>query len=231
MELVRLKLLTYEEEQASKIYLFYPSIKRYDGGTDWSSRVVTLQQTSELGDMKLNNHDSSTDASNYKSKSDRVRELSSKITSQVIKKLKDTGSSQLLRFAEKSIHSQQAVDLLTQKLMELTTICEQQAEKICSIESRLEKHEKHTKFLAQKLDGLSLNNQSDYQTIRGYCKINKIRVSQKEARKLGTQAGKVCRDNEFVIKKVADDRHGEINAYPIKVLEEVMKPYKKYERQ
>lgn len=62
-------------------------------------------------------------------------------------------------------------------------------------------------------------------TIRGYCNINRIRVSQKEAQSLGTHASKICRQKGCSIRKIADRRPGEINTYPVEILDEVIEFY------
>ncbi|MEH1950810.1 MAG: hypothetical protein V7K77_28200 [Nostoc sp.] len=178
--------------------------------------------------MNLDNHADLSDVSKHEvvTKIDRIRDLSARMTSQVMERLRNTGSCQLSRMTEKPIYNQQVIVLLTQNLTKLTTVCEQQGIQVRSIESRLNEQERRTELLEAKLDALSLSNTSNYYTIRGYCNINRIKVSQKEAQSLGTQASKICRQKGCLVKKIPDERHGEVNTYPAEVLENVIELYK-----
>jgi hypothetical protein len=257
MGLVKLELLTYREavlgeEQGSKAYLFYPLINGCGYKIDCNNKVPALQEQlsnhslyfpstcrnllkfkkSELCNMNLDNHADLSDVSKDEvtTKTDRIRDLSARMTSQVMERLKNTRSRQLSRMTEKPIYNQQVVDLLTQNLMRLTTVCEQQGIQVQSIEFRLNEQEKRTEAIEAKLDTLTLNGISNYYTIRGYCNINRIKVSQKEAQSLGTQASKICRQKSCLVKKIPDERHGEVNTYPVEVLDEVIELYKSKNR-
>ncbi|MEH2175711.1 hypothetical protein [Nostoc sp.] len=253
MDLVKLELLTYREaflgeEQENKAYLFYPLINGCSYKVDCNNKVAVLQeqlstnsfhfpetcrnllkfQKSELCNMNSDNHADLSHVSKHEvnTKTDRVRDLSARMTSQVMERLRNTESRQLSRMTEKPIYNQQVIDLLTQNLTKLTTVCEQQGIQVRSIESRLNEQERRTEAIEAKLDALTLNGTSNYYTIRGYCNINRIKVSQKEAQSLGTQASKICRQKGCLVKKIPDERHGEVNTYPVEVLDNVLELYK-----
>lgn len=122
----------------------------------------------------------------------------------------------------------QVIDLLTQNLIQLRDIHKQYGivlHSIMSNLSELSEQKKHTEVLEVKFDALS--GTSGYLTVRGYCNVNGIRISEGEARSLGTKAGKICRQKSYKIGKVQDERHGQVNSYPIEVLDEVVELYKK----
>jgi hypothetical protein len=118
----------------------------------------------------------------------------------------------------------QIIDLLTQNLIQLTAINQQYGMQLNSVLSDLSEQKKRTEILEGKID--ALNGASNYYTVRGFCNINGIRISEREAQRLGIKAGKVCRDKGYPIGEVKDERHGKVNSYPIEVLEEVSKPYR-----
>ena len=117
------------------------------------------------------------------------------------------------------------LELLTQNLIQLTAINQQYGIQLNSVKSDISEQKQRTKLLEIKFD--SLSGESDYCTVRGYCNINRIKISEREANSLGRHAAKICRQKCYLIGKVQDERHGKVNSYPIEVLEEVSKPYKK----
>ncbi|AHJ30204.1 hypothetical protein A2T98_17130 [Nodularia spumigena CENA596] len=117
------------------------------------------------------------------------------------------------------------LELLTQNLIQLTAINQQYGIQLNSVKSDISEQKQRTKLLEIKFD--SLSGESDYCTVRGYCNINRIKISEREANSLGRHAAKICRQKGYLIGKVQDERHGKVNSYPIEVLEEVSKPYKK----
>ncbi len=118
----------------------------------------------------------------------------------------------------------EVINLLTQNLIQLTAINQQYGMQLHSIMSHISEQKQRTEVLELKFDALS--GASDYCTVRGYCKLNRIRISEGEAKSLGTKAGKICRQKGYSIEKVRDERHGTVNSYPIEVLDEVSKPYR-----
>lgn len=58
-----------------------------------------------------------------------------------------------------------------------------------------------------------------YNTIKGYCRLNDISAPQHLANKWGRSASKLARLQGVRIGKVPDERHGEVNSFPIAFLE------------
>lgn len=71
-----------------------------------------------------------------------------------------------------------------------------------------------------------LASDSDYRTVRGLARVMDVSISEKAAAELGKRATKLCKLHGLHIGKVADERHGEVNSYPIKVLEPLMAAFK-----
>jgi hypothetical protein len=126
--------------------------------------------------------------------------------------------------SQEKIMTSEVVNLLTQNLMQLTAIHQQYGMQLHSVMADISEQKQRTEVLEIKFDALS--GVSDYYTVRGYCNINRIKISEGEAKSLGTKAGKVCRQKRYPIGKVKDERHGKVNSYPIEVLDEVSEPYK-----
>lgn len=80
---------------------------------------------------------------------------------------------------------------------------------------------------AKRLDNvedklLLLAADSDYRTVRGLARVMGVSISEKAAADLGKRATSICKNMGLHIGKVADERHGSVNSYPIKVLEPLM---------
>lgn len=69
---------------------------------------------------------------------------------------------------------------------------------------------------------LLLASDSDYRTVRGLARVMGVSISEKAAADLGKRATSICKNMGLHIGKVADERHGSVNSYPIKVLEPLM---------
>jgi hypothetical protein len=118
----------------------------------------------------------------------------------------------------------EVINLLTQNLIQLTAINQQYGMQLHSVMSDISEQKKRTEVLEIKFDALS--GASAYCTVRGYCNVNRIKICERDANSLGRQAGKICRQKGYRIGKVPDERHREVNSYPIEVLDEVSKPYR-----
>ena len=118
----------------------------------------------------------------------------------------------------------QVINLLTNNLIQLTAILQQYGMQLHSVISDMTEQKQRTEVLEKKFDALS--GASDYCTVRGYCNLNRIKVSERDANRLGRQAKKICDQKGYPIGKVQDERHGKVNSYPIEVLDEVSEPYK-----
>jgi hypothetical protein len=126
--------------------------------------------------------------------------------------------------SQDKIMTSQVINLLTNNLMQLTAIHQQHGMQLHSVMSDVSEQKQRTEVLEIKFDALS--GASDYSTVRGYCNLNRIKVSERDANSLGRQAAKICRLKGYRIGKVPDERHGKVNSYPIEVLDEVSEPYK-----
>lgn len=65
----------------------------------------------------------------------------------------------------------------------------------------------------------------NYCTVRRYCKLKGIKISNKIAQSFGRLSAKICRKKGYPIGKVEDDLYVEVNSYPIEVLDEVSQLY------
>lgn len=84
---------------------------------------------------------------------------------------------------------------------------------------------------AKRLDNvedklLLLAADSDYRTVRGLARVMGVSISEKAAADLGKRATAICKNMGLHIGKVADERHGSVNSYPIRVLEPLMTAFK-----
>lgn len=61
----------------------------------------------------------------------------------------------------------------------------------------------------------------DYFTIAGYARMKKIKCGLTLASSLGRKAAAICQSNGYPMEKTPDPRFGEVNTYPLSVLEEV----------
>lgn len=61
----------------------------------------------------------------------------------------------------------------------------------------------------------------NYSTIRRYCKLKGIKISNKLAQTVGRLCKEICRTKGYPIRKVEDDLYVEVNSYPVEVIDEV----------
>ena len=61
-----------------------------------------------------------------------------------------------------------------------------------------------------------------YRTVRAYCNQHKIKVPERRANAIGRKAAKMCRDRGVDIGLVADERHGQVNSYPVEIIAEAV---------
>jgi len=61
----------------------------------------------------------------------------------------------------------------------------------------------------------------EYFTIAGYGSLNGVSVNIKLASKLGREASKICRTNDYLMDTTPDPRFGSVKMYPKKVLDQV----------
>ncbi|MBU2645614.1 antA/AntB antirepressor family protein [bacterium] len=60
-----------------------------------------------------------------------------------------------------------------------------------------------------------------FMTVRGMANIRNVKLRLREAITIGKKATKICREVNLETKKVTDQMYGEVNTYPVEVLEEV----------
>ena len=60
----------------------------------------------------------------------------------------------------------------------------------------------------------------DYYSLVAYCSINKIKTVSSELRKMGMDLRKMAKDSGRELHKIPDERYGQVNSYPVEILEE-----------
>lgn len=60
----------------------------------------------------------------------------------------------------------------------------------------------------------------DYFSLVGYTSLNGIKVNRSELAMHGMTLKKMAKLNNFTIKKIPDERWGQVNSYPVELLEE-----------
>lgn len=88
------------------------------------------------------------------------------------------------------------------------------------IESKQNQLESRTEVVEEKV--AALNGASGYSTVRGYCRVKRIRIGERMANSVGRSAGRICREKKYPIVRVPDERHGSVNSYPDDVLAEAI---------
>ncbi len=69
----------------------------------------------------------------------------------------------------------------------------------------------------------ALSGQLEQMSIKAYCNLNDIKISNKEANTFGRMATKYSNENDYHVGKVVDPVYGQINAYDQEVLDKVVK--------
>ena len=86
---------------------------------------------------------------------------------------------------------------------------------------RLEKTQREQQ---RQIAALSLT--STHMTLMGWCSTNGIKLSRGEAAREGRFVSKLCREKGLEVQRVADMKYGELNAYPVEVLDEWLELYR-----
>ena len=94
-------------------------------------------------------------------------------------------------------------------LQDSITLAIEQERRTRALESRQDRIEEKILLLA---------SDSEYATLRGYCRIQGVKISEKEAAMLGKRTSSVCKQKGLHIGSVADERHGSVNSYPKHIL-------------
>jgi hypothetical protein len=64
--------------------------------------------------------------------------------------------------------------------------------------------------------------EQEYSTISGYCRRNGIRVDLETAKRFGKIATAISNERGYPIRKISDERWGEVNAYHVSVLSQAV---------
>jgi len=121
---------------------------------------------------------------------------------------------ELKRIAQKQIECSLEVERIGQKQTECNL-------GIVRIEQKQKEHENRLSDLEAKIGGNSGN--TNYWTIRAYCKMNGFRINQKEAAEKGRRASRLSKKLGIKVDKSADELFGNVNSYHEDVLKEVFK--------
>ena len=103
---------------------------------------------------------------------------------------------------------------------EILVIASQRLLEIERQNQQIEKELNEVKTLAIQANSYNSSN-TGFMTIRGYCNIKGIKLSLKEAQEKGKKASKLAEELEVKTGKAKDEVFGEVNSYPIEVLNEV----------
>jgi hypothetical protein len=106
--------------------------------------------------------------------------------------------------------------LIGQQMVDQERRTKELANKQQILESKTEVLDERTEHLQNRIE--ALNGASNYYTVRGYCTVNKIKISEGTARRVGLAASQICKDNDYKVGSVPDERHGKVNSYPDTVL-------------
>ena len=130
-------------------------------------------------------------------------------------KFKDEDRAKLVvRWEKLEIEKQQSKPLTTLDiLVQQTNVLVEQNQRIDVIEEKIKHIEAKT------------TTSPDYFAVAGYASLNGIAVSLPVAGTIGRMATKKCKDENIMMGKIHDPRFGEVNTYPMNVLEVVFKNY------
>ena len=85
-----------------------------------------------------------------------------------------------------------------------------------------EQERKITDVQALAIQANSYNSaNTGFFTVRGYAKIHGQRLTLNEAKEIGRRATLLCRRDEITTGRARDELFGEVNSYPVEVLDEV----------
>ena len=65
------------------------------------------------------------------------------------------------------------------------------------------------------------SSNSGFCTVRGYANVHGVRLSLAEAKEIGKRAAAICRRDEIRMGRARDELFGEVNSYPVEVLDAV----------
>ena len=60
----------------------------------------------------------------------------------------------------------------------------------------------------------------DYFSLMAYCSLHKIKTNRSELAMHGRELRKMVLSNDLQLRKIPDERYGEVNSYPVEILDE-----------
>lgn len=114
----------------------------------------------------------------------------------------------------------ETIMMIGQQMVEQERRAKALEEKQLRLESKTESLDERTEQLQCRIE--ALNGASNYYTVRGYCRVKNIKISEGMARKVAFAAKRICKSHKLDIGKVPDERHGQVNSYPDSVLAEAI---------
>jgi hypothetical protein len=60
----------------------------------------------------------------------------------------------------------------------------------------------------------------DYFSLLAYCSLHKIKTNRSELAMHGRELRKMVLSNDMELRKIPDERYGEVNSYPVEILDE-----------
>ncbi len=95
---------------------------------------------------------------------------------------------------------------------------------------RLLEQERATKVLAARIDKVEsrielVASDSKYRTVRGMGNELGLSFTEKQAADIGRAASKYCKAKGYSMGKIGDERHGQVNSYPIHILKPIVESY------
>lgn len=116
---------------------------------------------------------------------------------------------------------------LTVESKELT-VKNDQANIISMFSEMQKQNHEFMKMMLTELKQIRTNQQpqqieikQDYYSILGYCRLNNIEIRFSDAISFGRTATKISKEDKKEIKKIPDERFGQVNSYSVDVLDKV----------
>jgi len=94
------------------------------------------------------------------------------------------------------------------------------AELVCKALREQEKQLEEIRALAIQANSYNSSN-TGFFTVRAYANVHGFRLSLSEAKGIGKKAASICRRDGITVSHARDELFGEVNSYPVEVLEEV----------
>ena len=121
-------------------------------------------------------------------------------------------------------------DILTTPVLSPLELMVKQAQALLDHDLAIKAQQKQLEATNSKVDVIfdkvaELSGERGYMTIMGYANKVKRSVDKGTASKLGKACSNVCRKKGLEIKKINDERYGEVGNYPLEVVREVFDAY------